>query len=242
MKAIGARRRDIRRIYLRTAGMFGVLGAVLGVALGIVISNLVVALLRAAVLRHRRRRSASRCRSSLAEPGRRARRPAARGAARRCGAPRACRSTRRCRRPGRQSAARVALDALLRRARSAAAVGPDRPARRRAAQAPDRRDGAAGRPRGRDLPRAALARLRRGGVHARVVRRQPLRHLDPAAGRQGARLRHRPRHHRRRRRRRRAAVAEQRREGRHRRGRRLGAAGTSADRHAHRRGSLVQPR
>jgi putative ABC transport system permease protein len=42
MKAIGARRRDIRRIYLRTAGMFGVLGAVLGVALGIVISNLVV--------------------------------------------------------------------------------------------------------------------------------------------------------------------------------------------------------
>ena len=42
MKAIGARRRDIRRIYLRTAGMFGVLGSVLGVALGIVISNLVV--------------------------------------------------------------------------------------------------------------------------------------------------------------------------------------------------------
>jgi putative ABC transport system permease protein len=42
MKAIGARRRDIRHIYLRTAGMFGVLGAVLGVALGLVISNLVV--------------------------------------------------------------------------------------------------------------------------------------------------------------------------------------------------------
>jgi putative ABC transport system permease protein len=42
MKAIGARRRDIRRIYLRTAGMFGVLGSILGVALGIVISNLLV--------------------------------------------------------------------------------------------------------------------------------------------------------------------------------------------------------
>jgi putative ABC transport system permease protein len=42
MKAIGARRRDIRRIYLRTAAMFGVLGSVLGVGLGIVISNLLV--------------------------------------------------------------------------------------------------------------------------------------------------------------------------------------------------------
>ena len=42
MKAIGARRRDIRRIYLRTAVMFGVLGSVVGVVLGIVISNLLV--------------------------------------------------------------------------------------------------------------------------------------------------------------------------------------------------------
>jgi putative ABC transport system permease protein len=42
MKAIGARRRDIRRIYLRTAGFFGVLGSLLGVALGIAISNLLV--------------------------------------------------------------------------------------------------------------------------------------------------------------------------------------------------------
>jgi putative ABC transport system permease protein len=42
MKAIGARRRDIRRIYLRTAGLLGVLGSVLGVGLGIVISNLLV--------------------------------------------------------------------------------------------------------------------------------------------------------------------------------------------------------
>ena len=55
MKAIGARRRDIRRIYLRTAVLFGVLGAVLGVGLGIVISQSPRRVLRAAVLRHRRR-------------------------------------------------------------------------------------------------------------------------------------------------------------------------------------------
>ena len=90
MKAIGARRRDIRRIYLRTAGMFGVLGAVLGVALGIVISNLVVALLRAAVLRHRRpvRHLGAGGRSpawSSGSPARRSRRCPP------CGAPRACR-------------------------------------------------------------------------------------------------------------------------------------------------------
>jgi putative ABC transport system permease protein len=42
MKAIGGRRRDIRRIYLRTATMFGVLGALLGVGLGILISNVLV--------------------------------------------------------------------------------------------------------------------------------------------------------------------------------------------------------
>ena len=35
MKAIGARRRDIRRIYLRTALLLGALGALLGAALGI---------------------------------------------------------------------------------------------------------------------------------------------------------------------------------------------------------------
>ena len=35
MKAIGARRRDIRRIYLRTALMLGALGAVIGAALGV---------------------------------------------------------------------------------------------------------------------------------------------------------------------------------------------------------------
>ena len=234
MKAIGARRRDIRRIYLRTAGMFGVLGSVLGVALGIVISNLVVRLLRAAVLRHRRPVRHLGAGDPRREPGRRARRPAARGAARRAArrTPAAQRGAASLRVGSRRSgSARCAAAARA----AAAAVGPDRPARRRAPQAPHGRDGAAGRPRGRDLPRAALARLRCGGVHARVVRRQPLRHLDPAAGRQGARLRHRPRHHRRRWCQRRATVAEQRREDRHRRGRRLGAAGPAADRHPHRR-------
>jgi putative ABC transport system permease protein len=42
MKAIGARRRDIRRLYLRTALMFGVLAAVIGAALGVLLANVVV--------------------------------------------------------------------------------------------------------------------------------------------------------------------------------------------------------
>ncbi|MBJ7455867.1 MAG: FtsX-like permease family protein, partial [Thermoleophilia bacterium] len=42
MKAIGARRRDIRRLYLRTALILGVLGALVGVVLGIALANLVV--------------------------------------------------------------------------------------------------------------------------------------------------------------------------------------------------------
>ena len=168
--------------------------------------------LRAAVLRHPRRVR----RLGPADPrrpARRARRPAARGAARRAPrrAPSAQRGAASVRLGSRGSgSARFAAAARP----WAAAAGPDRAAQRRAAQAPHGRDGAAGRPRGRDLPRAAVARLRGGGVHARVVRRQPLRHLDPAAGRQGARLRHRSRDHRRRGRQGRTTVAEQRREGR----------------------------
>jgi putative ABC transport system permease protein len=42
MKALGATRRQIRRIYRRTALLFGALGAVLGAALGVVLANLVV--------------------------------------------------------------------------------------------------------------------------------------------------------------------------------------------------------
>jgi putative ABC transport system permease protein len=42
MKAIGARRRDIRRLYLRTALLFGVLAAVIGAALGVLLANAVV--------------------------------------------------------------------------------------------------------------------------------------------------------------------------------------------------------
>ena len=38
MKAVGARRRDIRRIYLRTALMLGALGAVIGAALGVLLA------------------------------------------------------------------------------------------------------------------------------------------------------------------------------------------------------------
>jgi len=42
MKAIGARRRDIRRIYLRTALLLGVAGALLGAVLGILLANALV--------------------------------------------------------------------------------------------------------------------------------------------------------------------------------------------------------
>ena len=42
MKAIGARRRDIRRLYLRTTVLFGALGALAGAVLGVVLSNLLV--------------------------------------------------------------------------------------------------------------------------------------------------------------------------------------------------------
>ncbi len=42
MKAIGGRRQQIRRVYLRTALLLGAIGAVLGVALGIVIANVIV--------------------------------------------------------------------------------------------------------------------------------------------------------------------------------------------------------
>ena len=42
MKAIGGTRRQIRRIYLRTALLLGAIGSVIGVALGIVIANAIV--------------------------------------------------------------------------------------------------------------------------------------------------------------------------------------------------------
>jgi putative ABC transport system permease protein len=42
MKAIGARRRDIRQMYLRMAALFGALGAIVGAALGVVLANLLV--------------------------------------------------------------------------------------------------------------------------------------------------------------------------------------------------------
>ena len=44
MKAIGARRRDIRRLYLRTALLLGALGAVVGAMLGILVTNALVGL------------------------------------------------------------------------------------------------------------------------------------------------------------------------------------------------------
>jgi len=45
MKAIGARRRDIRRLYLRTALLLGALGAVVGAGLGVLLANALVGFL-----------------------------------------------------------------------------------------------------------------------------------------------------------------------------------------------------
>jgi putative ABC transport system permease protein len=42
MKAIGGTRRQIRRVYLRTALLLGAIGSVLGIGLGVVIANLIV--------------------------------------------------------------------------------------------------------------------------------------------------------------------------------------------------------
>jgi len=44
MKAIGARRRDIRRLYLRTALLLGALGTVIGTGLGLLLANAIVGL------------------------------------------------------------------------------------------------------------------------------------------------------------------------------------------------------
>jgi putative ABC transport system permease protein len=44
MKAIGARRRDIRRVYLRTALLLGAIGAVIGTGLGVLLANGIVGL------------------------------------------------------------------------------------------------------------------------------------------------------------------------------------------------------
>ena len=45
MKAIGARRRDIRRLYLRTALLLGAIGAVAGTALGVLLANVLAGFL-----------------------------------------------------------------------------------------------------------------------------------------------------------------------------------------------------
>ena len=54
MKAIGARRRDIRRIYRRTALMLGALGGTIGVVLGLVLANVLTGFFAQPVLRPRR--------------------------------------------------------------------------------------------------------------------------------------------------------------------------------------------
>ena len=55
MRAVGARRRQVALVYLRTALLLGALGALVGVVLGILLANLLAELLRLDVLGDRRR-------------------------------------------------------------------------------------------------------------------------------------------------------------------------------------------
>ena len=134
MKAIGARRRDIRRLYLRTALLLGVLGAVFGARSGSCWPTCSCASSPIGVLRDRRRASTSTARSLVGEPARRPARAAAGRDARH--PPRITPADHRGaagvglgrRRPG---PARRALRRVV-----PAAQRTDRAARRRPAQAP----------------------------------------------------------------------------------------------------------
>ena len=93
MKAIGARRRDIRRMYLRTALLLGAIGAVAGAALGVLLANALAGFLASMLYRRRglRRLDPDRPR----QPRARHRRARRWRRCRRSGAPRGCRSPRR---------------------------------------------------------------------------------------------------------------------------------------------------
>ena len=116
MRAIGARRRQVALVYLRTALLLGALGALAGIALGIALSNLLADYFGSHVLgdrrRLRRRRdggAASASRSGCL--GRRSPRCP------RSAAASASTSARRSSRPAPRSASEDAADRLLRRAR-----------------------------------------------------------------------------------------------------------------------------
>ena len=164
MKAIGGRRRQIARVFVRTALMLGALGTAVGVLLGVIALERPRPLLRLDVLRGRRRLR-RRPAGAARERPRRPARPGARGAP---GDP-----ARRPRRPargarvdgfGRRRAGRVRPRAPPRRL--PAAHGSDRPARHHPAQAPQPRDGPDGGARGREP-------ARRPRVRGRCLRGRP---------------------------------------------------------------------
>ena len=159
MKAIGATRRQIRRIYRRTALLLGACGAVLGAGLGIVLANPSSrSSARASTASRRGSTSTRRCSRSACGGGDRA---CARGDARDppCIAPLASRSAERdgfCGRRPERAGPRPAPHPLP------APQRPDRVARRSEAQAPHARDRGTGRARGRHLlGRLSLAKAGR---------------------------------------------------------------------------------
>jgi putative ABC transport system permease protein len=159
MKAIGGSRRQIARIYRRTALMLGALGGALGVVLGIALANAIVGYfgtaffgIDAGVHVDGRVLVASVVVGLLGPPL--AAWPAIRRAARRPGP------------PGRAAAAG-----------DAAAQRPDRSAQRRAPQAPDAGDRGPGRFRRGDAVGAAGTRHVGGQHHAHLLRRHAPRHL-----------------------------------------------------------------
>ena len=130
MKAIGGTRRQIRRVYLRTALLLGATAAVLGVGLGVVIANAIVGFFGSSFFAISPGCGVQRA-GGRREPGARSRRPAARGAA--CDPPRhACPRARgargspvaRRRRPNRRHGAPAASPSCRARRRSASAASP----------------------------------------------------------------------------------------------------------------------
>ena len=156
MKAIGGTRRQIRRVYLRTALLLGAAGSVIGVALGLAGRERGRPLLRLELLRDlarlRGRRSRSSSRASSSGCSRRRSRRCRRSAAAR--GSRCARGSRRC---PRSQGGQAVLDRALRRLSLPAADGADRRPQRHPPRAAQRHDGRADRARGRDAARGARA-------------------------------------------------------------------------------------
>ena len=183
MKAIGGTRRQIRRIYLRTALLLGAAGSVIGVVLGLVVANAVVRYFGSSFFaispgfERRRRRSSSRASLvGLVAP------PLA-------ALPAIRRGSRIPVREGLEEVpalqgSQALLDRALRRLSLPAADGADRRPQRHPPRTAQRRHGRPDRARGRDAARGARADQQRHHDHER--------RLEPGA--LGRRAEHRRRH------------------------------------------------